>query len=409
MTSANAARNEGDSIQYVQTRDGAHIACKRRPQPDATPVLFLHGLAANVNLWDIPTLTCEDGEFVSLPAMMHQQGHDVWLMNLRGHGEPNFFSQPPAEQTDWCVDHFIHYDLPAVLEHVYAQTGRRPFVIGNSMGAMTTAAYLQGAVLAESDAGAQIVADAEAARVRQQQVAGAVLVEFPAALRWPRSLYDEQGRLKWNDLLAQWRNTDSDANYPFEVLSRVNWLQAVLQATGQVRLDWLRPKPERLFWWRSLPAPLADVFERMDQAFLQGARRFAERFKGTQLFDPETFRQGLLPAADHMKTGVLMQMAASVRAGAFVSSLATPAYAYSDHYDAIELPVLVIVGGEDRIANADVTREAFFEQIRSTDKTFLLFDSYAHGDFEYAPAACRDIYPPVLQWIAERDNSAAPA
>ncbi len=407
--SAQQSGADADPIEYVETADGARIACKRKRRPGATPVVFVHGLAVNADLWDIPRIEGPDYTFTSLPTVLYESGCDIWLMNLRGHGAPTMLSRPAPGQDDWCVDHFILYDLPAVATHVANVTGRKPFIIGNSMGAMTTAGFLQGARLVGRGDSERIVADAEAAKRRRQGVAGAIFVEFPAALRWPKSLYDDTGKLKWHDLLTAWRQTDTDLNYSFEMLARMGWLQAILEATGEVRLEWIRPKRDADPWWKTLPQPIADTFERMDSALARGLRKFAERFKGVRNFRPETFTHGLLAAADHMKIGVLKQMAKSVRSGAFLSGLGSPDHVYSEHYHHIELPALVIVGGEDRIANADVTREVFFENIRSADKTFHNFEGLAHGDFEYAPVACERVYPLISAWITDRDKLAGSA
>ena len=133
-------------IEYVPARDGAKIACKRRPAP-GPPVIFIHGLAVNADVWDIPEIRGERFVFRSLASLLSERGYDIWLVNLRGHGAPHMLSQPPAGQDDWCVDHFILFDVPAVVEHVQAATGQRPILVGSSMGAMTLAAYLQGATL----------------------------------------------------------------------------------------------------------------------------------------------------------------------------------------------------------------------------------------------------------------------
>ena len=110
----------------------------------------------------------------------------------------------------------------------------------------------------------------------------------------------------------------------------------------------------------------------------------------------ETFTNGLLRAADHMKAGVLRQLAKSVRSGSFVSVIGTPDHVYADHYDMIACPTMVIVGGRDQIASAEVTRACFYEKIRSADRTFKLYDSIAHGEFEYAPIASDQVYPDIL-------------
>ncbi|MBI5864968.1 MAG: alpha/beta fold hydrolase [Planctomycetes bacterium] len=382
-------------IEHVPTADGAKIACKRKPAAGA-PVIFVHGLAVNADVWDCPDLSGDNWRFRSLATLLHEAGYDLWLVNLRGLGRPHMYSPPPEGQTDWCVDHFILYDLPAVVDHVRRATGMRPFLIGNSMGAMTVAAWLQGAVCVGYGEAQAIVADEAAVRRRHDAAAGAVLIEFPAALRWPVGVFDGAGAFQWQDALRAWHASIAESNVPFELLSRWSWLQAALGAMGSVRLDWLRPG-----------ASAADVDPRTQGDFATRLKTvamqwYSTNFKGATHFQAETFVHGLLRAADSMKAGVLNQLAASVRAGAFVSSLGSPPHAYSDHYDLIQAPTLVIAGGRDRIANADVTREKFFDVIASRDKTYRLFESIAHGEFEYAPAAFAQVYPEILAWIAAR-------
>ncbi len=390
------------NVSFAPAADGARIALKRKGGAGC-PVIFVHGLAVNADLWDIPPIDGPGFRFRSLPTVLHEAGYDVWLMNLRGHGSPPARSTPPEGQRDYCVDHFVLYDLPAAVAHVTAVTGRRPFVVGNSMGAMTAAAWLSGAMLTECEGAARIVVSADAARRRQEAIAGAVLVEFPAALRWPRSLYDERGNLKWHELLTAWRQKDAGMNGSFELLARAGWLQAILQAAGEVRLDWLRPRGDAQPWWAELPRPISEVFDRMNAALLAGVGRFLEHHKGGVVnFHRETLLKGLLPAVDHMKGGVLMQLAKSVRARSFVSCLGRPDCDYPEHYGKFAAPTLVVMGSVDRIANADVTRGVFFERISSADKTFYNFEGLAHGDFEYAPAACERVYPVIRDWLDVR-------
>lgn len=263
----------------IQTADGAELCCKRKPA-DGEPVLFLHGLAVNADLWDIPEMDLPGGRYQSLASLLHAAGFDVWLLHFRGLGPLPDRSRPPSGQTDWCVDHFIHYDLPAAIERVRSDTGRQPFLLGNSMGAMVAAAYLQGARLDETPAPGRIVCDPATAAVRQLEIAGCVLIEFPAALRWPKSMYDEQGALNWRELAASWRGEATETNFPFEWLARSGWLQAVVRASGGVRLDRLRPGANRTagsaFWppgWT-------------EQALTGAMRFYSERIKGRSTSAP---------------------------------------------------------------------------------------------------------------------------
>ena len=390
--------DRSDRIVHVATQDGARIACKRRALT-GLPVILVHGLAVNADVWDCPEIRGENFTFRSLPTLLAEAGYDAWLVNLRGHGAPHMLSEPAPGQTDWCVDHFVLYDLPAVVEHVRRETGRRPFLIGNSMGSMTIAGCMQGATLVGYGESQAIVADEACARRRQAEVAGCVLMEFPAALRWPKSYFGESGGAGWAELLRELQNPDAGSNYPFELMARWPWLETLLAASGSVRLDWLRPRGTGQQAGEAVAGP--DLVTRVKAAAM---RWYSERFKAAENFQIETFTNGLLRAADHMKAGVLRQMAKSVRNGAFVSVLGTPDHVYSEHYDMIACPVLVMMGGRDRIASVEVTRADFFERIRSEDRTFRLYETIAHGEFEYAPIASEQVYPEILEWIARRSG-----
>lgn len=390
-------------IERVPTSDGASIAIKRRTGA-GPPVILLHGLAVNADIWDIPNIRGRDFEFRGLAPLLSDAGFDLWLVNLRGHGAPHMLSEPPAGQTDWCVDHFICFDLPAVVDHVRAARRAAPFLIGSSMGAMTLAAYLTGAALTWTAGVEWISSDPARASDRCAGVAGGVYIEFPAELRWPASMYDAQGGMRWSDFLEGWRRTDSDVNFAFEWLSRAAWIEAMLAAAGQVRLDWLRPDGGSSRWREVVPRPIAEAWQWTEGAVTQLARLYAAQFKGAVHFCPETFRDGLLTAVDHMKAGVLKQMGKSVRARSFVSAIGAPDHHYPSGYPYITAPALVIVGGRDRIANPRVTREAFFERIAAPDKTFREFPELAHGEFEYAPLAGREVYPLIREWLVARTD-----
>jgi pimeloyl-ACP methyl ester carboxylesterase len=414
-------------VVYVPTHDGARVAVKRRPTPGGPPVIFIHGLAVNADLWDLPDVEGRDFHYRSLASLLHDAHYDIWLMNLRGHGAPRMLSQPPPGQSDWCIDHFILFDLPAVVAHVRAATDQRPFIIGASMGAMTLAGYVQGAQLigdtpATRDTFApdpvdtaraadpqlapatapHIVADPALARSRQEHLAGAIFVEFPAALRWPQSLYGAGGRLRLRALLRDFWRTDGDVNYAFEILARWGWLHALLAAAGQVPLSIFVPSGERGPWYNRLPAVFAGQIAKVERVAIQAMLSVAGTFTGATHHRAEVMLAGHRYILDHMKAGVLRQLAKCVRAGAFVSDTGTPDHVYSNHYDTVALPTLVVQGGRDRIANADVTRTTFFDVIPAADKQFLLYPEIAHGELEAAPYASMHVYPAICEWLAAR-------
>lgn len=397
-------------VESILTEDGATIAVKRRPQPGGVPVIFIHGLSVNADLWDMPTIVGEGFVYRSLASVLYERGYDIWLMNLRGHGAPHMYSAPAPGQEDWCVDHFILYDLPAVVKRVCEQTGQRPFAIGASLGAMTLAGYLQGARPADAAGGVpepgqeagRIVADPVGARARQAALRGAVFVELPAALRWPRSLYDESGNPRWSALLSDfWRN-DGKGNFTFELLSRWGWLETLVQAAGGVPLEALRPDPRGVPLVERLPPALADTVRRAQNSLMQFGLKLIGTFTGCSQHRAEVVIQGRRYIIDHIKAGVLRQLAQCVREGRFVSAGGGPPHVYSDYYHLIEIPTLVIAGGRDRIANAEVTREVFFDKLTAADRSFVLFEDFGHGEFAAAPAACERVYPVIVRWLEQR-------
>ncbi|MBK8913957.1 MAG: alpha/beta fold hydrolase [Phycisphaerales bacterium] len=453
------------AVFRIPAPDGGSVAGWRKCG-DGPPVIFLHGLAVNARIWDVPDLPAPEGGFAfrSLAALLHAQGYDCWLPNFRGHGAPDALSEPAAGQRDWCVDHFAAVDLPAMVAHVQRETGQRPVLIGNSMGAMVTCAWLLGATIDPADAAVTLSDSAAAAR--HASIRGCVLVEFPAALRWPNSAYDADGRLRWRELLSMWgsdqpgrngacsagdgrsgsadevrgagdelrssadevrsagdelrsvpagvpgataesegmpRDPVTDRNFPFELLSNSWVLQAIMSAGGTIDLKWMRSTARQSAETGSQSRWLRWLDERIAAA----AGFISERLKGSRHFSAETFTHGLRAAVDHMKSGVLDQMGRSVRARGFVSGLGAPPVSYSDAYPRIRAPLLVVIGGRDRIANAEVVRTDFFERVSSEDKRLLRFPDLAHGDFEYAPRAYSEVYPGIMAWVHEQCSASA--
>jgi alpha-beta hydrolase superfamily lysophospholipase len=389
------------TIERIPTADGARLAVKRYAAPGATPVVLFHGLAVNADMWDLPEVRTTDFHYRSLTSLLVERGYDVWLVNFRGHGRPRMLSAPPPDATDWCVDDFILRDAPAVLANIAERSDRRPFVIGQSMGAMTLAAYLSGA---EQDAGGGIRCAPAAAIARQAAVAGAVLVEFPAALRWPQGLYDAAGKLRWQALFGELSRTENPTNFPFEIAARLPWLEAMIVAVGGVPTDKLRPNGWGEEVLRRLPGPLAERWRSFEKRVVELGLGAFGTFSGQSHHRAEVLIRGRRYVIEEMKAGVLRQMAKCVRQGRFVSLLGEPECVYSDNYPHIALPLLTIVGGRDRIANAEVARTAFFDRVASADKTWRCYDTMGHGEFEAAPIATEQVYPDLLAWLADRDT-----
>ena len=123
-----------DEVHYATTGDGARVALHRyrgEVSTDRPPVVLCHGIAANRYNLDL------DDEH-SLARYLHAQGRDVWLLELRGHGD----SVPPAGGIQG-FDPFVRHDVPTGLSAVGRATGAREVDwVGYSMGGLVLYAHL---------------------------------------------------------------------------------------------------------------------------------------------------------------------------------------------------------------------------------------------------------------------------
>jgi pimeloyl-ACP methyl ester carboxylesterase len=248
----------------------------------------------------------------------------------------------------------------------------------------------------------RIIADPHLARQRQAALAGAVFVEFPAALCWPDSLYGPNGHFQWRCFATHWQRCDCNINFPFELLSRSRFLHKAMDIAGQVPVHRVVANRFREPLWRWLPHALHKGIEEAERRLVQQMLRWAGTFTGATNHRAEVFIRWRRFALDHMKSGVLQQLMKCVRKRALVSWLGDPDYVYSDHYHLVELPTLVLQGARDRIANPGLTRKAFFDVIPARDKQFMLFDEIAHGELEAAPIASERAYPRAIEWLEAR-------
>ena len=91
------------------------------------PVMLLHGIASNHNVWDfgVPEL--------SYARHLAAQGYAVYAMNLRGRTGSDGPQTGRGKQ--WSIDDFLLCDLPTVVEYVKKQHGsEKMHWVGHSMG-----------------------------------------------------------------------------------------------------------------------------------------------------------------------------------------------------------------------------------------------------------------------------------
>jgi pimeloyl-ACP methyl ester carboxylesterase len=121
----------------VQSEDGLRL-CLRRVRAfgrvdavagvERPAVMLLHGLAANHRGLHFRGR--------SLAEWLAARGFDVWLPELRGHGDSE------SHGWDWRLDDYLRYDLPAILDAILAHSGReKVHWVGHSMGGILLMCY----------------------------------------------------------------------------------------------------------------------------------------------------------------------------------------------------------------------------------------------------------------------------
>lgn len=122
-------------LRNIYTADDSRLSLSRiKPrnrEPLSTPVILIHGSYSTRSFW-----VSDKG--IGLGVFLADQGFDVWIPELRGHGlspKGDSFSEITAEDQ-------IRYDLPAIQDAVYSLTGTPAFWIGHSFGGLFILAAL---------------------------------------------------------------------------------------------------------------------------------------------------------------------------------------------------------------------------------------------------------------------------
>lgn len=117
----------------LKTRDGATIALHHHPAK-GPPVLLVHGISSNHHYFDLDPAH-------NLAGWLADRGHDVWMLDLRGHGDATYGDN--GRQFDgWTVDDYGEYDVDAAITYIQQVTNApRVDYIGHSMGGMVGAIY----------------------------------------------------------------------------------------------------------------------------------------------------------------------------------------------------------------------------------------------------------------------------
>jgi pimeloyl-ACP methyl ester carboxylesterase len=122
-------------VRNIYTQDNVRLAISRiKPRSGhklTIPVVLIHGSYSTRSFW-----VSDKG--MGLGVYLAEQGFDVWIPELRGHG----LSPKGVSFSEITAEDQIRYDLPAIQDAVFTMTGTSAFWIGHSFGGLFALAAL---------------------------------------------------------------------------------------------------------------------------------------------------------------------------------------------------------------------------------------------------------------------------
>jgi lysosomal acid lipase/cholesteryl ester hydrolase len=338
---------------FAATNDGWMLGMRRirpsSPDPGKLPVVLCHGLGLNGTFW-----TITDNH---LPSQLAARGYEVFIVDMRGSGASyrvgragkinRVLRQTPIREVgarDWTVDDEAKYDVPAILEYVRKETGsERINWIGHSLGGMLMFPFLEFSPQAE--------------RISNFVDMGgvAMVVDTPD--------------------IRDMRRADK----ALRVLS-------IGFSTGRLG---------RPMMYGRLPG-----LEMIDRFYYTSAnvdKRTVDRFYGYTLEDPGA---GALKQLDpYLWTGHMLSADKSID--------------YASALDRVTTPILMVAGEGDIMADIPSTLLTF-NGLGSADKTVMRFGrldgqvaDYGHCDLVWSRNAPSEVFPPLIEWLDQRQPGVA--
>ena len=337
---------------FATTEDGWKLGMRHFPakQPGSgkLPVVLCHGLGLNGTFW-----TINDNH---LPSQLAARGYDVFVVDMRGSGASHrvgvpgvinrVLRQTPIREVggrNWTVDDEFHYDVPAILKYVEAETGSH-FVnwVGHSLGGMMMFPFLE--------------TSPESSRIANFVDMGGVAI-----------VMETRDTIKMRK-----------ADKMLQVLS-------LGLSTGRLGRPMMFHRPA--------------FMEKIDRFYFTKGNvddRTVQRFYGYTVEDPGA--------------GALRQLDPYLARGHMLSADGQVDYALG--LDRITTPILMIAGEADIMADINSTIQTY-NAVGSPDKTLMRFGrvdgqeaDYGHCDLVWSRNAPREIFPPLINWLDQRQPAA---
>ncbi len=339
---------------YAYTEDGWRLGVRHyvpaSPDPGKLPVVLCHGLGLNATFW-----TITDNH---LPAQLAARGYEVYVFDIRGSGENAKVGRSDRvnrilrqtflcerAESRWTVDDIVKYDVPAILNYVQRDTGRNRV---NWIG---------------------------------HSLGGMLVFTYLETSPQPERIANFVGM----------GSTIIQAETP---------QTGMLRANQGLRLLSHFASPGRL------GRPLAFVR-------IPGMEMIDSFYYSNENVDPLTVSRFYGYTLEDTGRGALRQLAPYLRYGHMLS--ADRKIDYAARLGEITTPTLLIAGDGDIISDVPST-ELTFAGLGSPDKAIMRFgkasghvDDYGHCDLVWSRHAAREIFPPIINWLDQRQPGASPS
>ena len=339
---------------FAYTEDGWRLGVRhyRPDHPDAgkLPVILCHGLGLNATFW-----TITDNH---LPSQLAARGYDVYVFDIRASGENAHLGRcdrinQHLRQTfleehgerSWTVDDLVKYDVPAILDYVQRETGKDRV---NWIG---------------------------------HSLGGMLIFPYLELAPHPERIANFVGM---GSTIVQAKIPQTD----------------MLRANQGLRLLTLVASPGRL--GRPLTYFKVPGMEKIDRFYYSNEnvdQLTVSRFYGYTLEDTGA--------------GALRQLAPYLRYGHMLSADRT--VDYSAMLGGITTPTLLIAGDGDIMSDVPST-ELTLAGLASPDKMMMRFGTsnghvadYGHCDLVWSRHAPREIFPPIIDWLDQRQPGPGPS
>jgi pimeloyl-ACP methyl ester carboxylesterase len=373
------------------TEDGLHLGLKHFSNPGGDPILLLHGIATNDRQWDV-----NFPKNANFARFLHAQGYDVWIGNFRGFGTPGFRSEAPRSNKQWTVDHYAAFDIPAMVDLIERKTGKTIFVIAHSLGAFAVEGYLAGTSFGDEK---QVHPQADLAASRQAKIRGIVFISGVHNFWWPKA---------FGNAISDPVRTLTDyyeSNYELEFLTNLRSLYVFVPTSWSLPLGYLQTIT-------TLPLDRIPFIGREIKSLYNGAIDLATNnpimnaIYHIQNMDRETMRIFFTDGLESVPVTISEQLGHCVATHQTLSyyHVRQPNYRY--HYGdvrrSLQIPILFVAGGFDRLTNAQMVYEDGYTQTGSRDKSWLLIDESGHEDILLGKKVLENTMIPISRWLDSR-------